>query len=87
MILAVDIGNTNIMLGCMDGKKRYFTEGLSTNKTKMEMEYAIDIKMIMDINGVPPEDIEGAIISSVVSPLTKIIQEALYKIIKKRRLS
>ncbi len=53
----------------------------------MEMEYAIDIKMIMDINGVPPEDIEGAIISSVVSPLTKIIQEALYKIIKKRRLS
>ena len=48
MILAIDIGNTNIVLGCMDGKKRYFTERLSTNKTKMEMEYAIDIKMIMD---------------------------------------
>lgn len=86
MILAIDIGNTNIMLGCMDGKKRYFTERLSTNKTKMEMEYAIDIKMIMDINGVSPEDIEGAIISSVVPPLTKIIQEALYKIIKKEAL-
>ena len=86
MILAIDIGNTNIVLGCMDGKKRYFTERLSTNKTKMEMEYAIDIKMIMDINGVSPEDIEGAIISSVVPPLTKIIQEALYKIIKKEAL-
>ena len=86
MILAIDIGNTNIMLGCMDGKKRYFTERLSTNKTKMEMEYAIDIRMIMDINGVSPEDIEGAIISSVVPPLTKIIQEALYKIIKKEAL-
>lgn len=86
MILAIDIGNTNIVLGCMDGKKRYFTERLSTNKTKMEMEYAIDIKMIMDINGVSPEDIEGAIISSVVPPLTKIIQEALYKIIKKEAI-
>lgn len=86
MILAIDIGNTNIMLGCMDGKKRYFTERLSTNKTKMEMEYAIDIRMIMDINGVSPKEIEGAIISSVVPPLTKIIQEALYKIIKKEAL-
>ena len=86
MILAIDIGNTNIVLGCMDGKKRYFTERLSTNKTRMEMEYAIDIRMIMDINGVSPEEIEGAIISSVVPPLTKIIQEALYKIIKKEAL-
>ncbi len=86
MILAIDIGNTNIVLGCMDEKKRYFTERLSTNKTKMEMEYAIDIKMIMEINGVSPEEIEGAIISSVVPPLTKILQEALYKIIKKEAL-
>ncbi len=86
MILAIDIGNTNIVLGCMDDKKRYFTERLSTNKTRMEMEYAIDIKMIMEINGVSPEEIEGAIISSVVPPLTKILQEALYKIIKKEAL-
>ena len=86
MILAIDIGNTNIVLGCMDDKKRYFTERLSTNKTRMEMEYAIDIRMIMDINGVSPEEIEGAIISSVVPPLTKILQEALYKIIKKEAL-
>lgn len=86
MILAIDIGNTNIVLGCIDGKKKYFTERLSTNKSKMKMEYAIDIRMIMDINGVKPEDIEGAIISSVVPPLTKIIQDALYKIIKKEAL-
>ncbi len=86
MILAIDIGNTNIVLGCMDGKKRYFTERLSTNKNKMEMEYAIDIRMIMEINHISPEEIEGAIISSVVPPLTKIIQAALYKIIKKEAL-
>ena len=57
MILAIDIGNTNIVLGCIDGEKRYFIERLSTNKTKMEMEYAIDIKMVMELNGVKPGDI------------------------------
>lgn len=86
MILAIDIGNTNIVLGCIDGEKRYFIERLSTNKTKMEMEYAIDIKMVMELNGVKPEDIEGAIISSVVPPLTKILNEAIRKIIKKDAL-
>ena len=86
MILAIDIGNTNIVLGCIDGEKRYFIERLSTNKTKMEMEYAIDIKMVMELNGVKPEDIEGAIISSVVPPLTKILNEAIHKIIKKDAL-
>ena len=44
MILAIDIGNTNIVLGCVDDNKTYFIERLSTIKTKMELEYAIDIK-------------------------------------------
>ena len=48
MILAIDIGNTNIVLGCVDDNKTYFIERLSTIKTKMELEYAIDIKMVLD---------------------------------------
>ena len=51
MILAIDIGNTNIVLGCVDDNKTYFIERLSTIKTKMELEYAIDIKMVLDIHG------------------------------------
>ena len=66
MILAIDIGNTNIVLGCVDDNKTYFIERLSTIKTKMELEYAIDIKMVLDIHGIKPEKLEGAIISSVV---------------------
>ena len=50
MILAIDIGNTNIVLGCVDDNKTYFIERLSTIKTKMELEYAIDIKTILDIH-------------------------------------
>lgn len=86
MILAIDIGNTNIVLGCIDNEKTYFIERLSTNKTKMELEYAIDIKMVLDIHGINPEDLEGAIISSVVPQITNIVKTASEKILKKDTL-
>ena len=38
MILAIDIGNTNIVLGFVEGKKTYFIERLSTDKAKTELE-------------------------------------------------
>ena len=43
MILAIDIGNTNIVIGCIDKGKRIFIERLSTVHTKTELEYAIFI--------------------------------------------
>ena len=45
MLLTIDIGNTNIVLGCIDGDECLFVERLSTVRTKTELEYAIDIKM------------------------------------------
>ena len=86
MILAIDIGNTNIVLGCVDGEKTYFIERLSTIKTKMELEYAIDIKMVLDIHGIDPTKLEGAIVSSVVPQITSVVKEAAQKIIKKETL-
>lgn len=82
MILAIDIGNTNIVLGCIDEEKTYFLERLSTVKTKTEAEYAIDIKTILEIHGIKPSQIEGAIVSSVVPPLTKNVKKAAEKIVK-----
>ena len=49
MILALDIGNTNIVVGCIDTEKTYFIERLSTVRTKTELEYAVDIKTVLDI--------------------------------------
>ena len=49
MILAIDIGNTNIVVGCIDREKTYFIERISTVRTKTELEYAVDIKTILDI--------------------------------------
>ena len=54
MILAIDIGNTNIVIGCMEGDKCSFIERLSTVRTKTELEYAIDIKNVLDIYQVDP---------------------------------
>lgn len=86
MILAIDIGNTNIVIGCVDEERTYFIERLSTIKTKMELEYAIDIKMVLDIHGIDPEKLEGAIVSSVVPQITNIVKEAAEKILKKETL-
>ena len=49
MILAIDVGNTNIVVGCIDDRKTYFIERLSTNRTKTELEYAVDLKNVLDI--------------------------------------
>ena len=65
MILTIDIGNTNIVLGCIDGDKTLFVERLSTVRTKTELEYAIDIKNVLDIYHIHRDEIEGGIISSV----------------------
>lgn len=62
MILAIDIGNTNIVVGCIDEEKIYFTERLSTVRTKTELEYAVDLKTVLDIYHIKRTDIEGCII-------------------------
>ena len=83
MILAIDIGNTNIVVGCIDDEKTYFIERLSTNRTKTELEYAVDIKNVLDIYHIRKTDIEGCIISSVVPQITNIAKLAAEKILKK----
>ena len=86
MILVIDIGNTNIVVGGIDKEKTYFIERLSTIKTKTEFEYAIDFKLLMDIHHITPAQLEGAIISSVVPQITQIVRYAAEKILNKQVL-
>ncbi len=81
MIIALDIGNTNIVIGCIDKEKTYFIERLSTVRTKTELEYAVDIKTVLDLYRIHPKDIEGCIISSVVPQITNIAKLAAEKVI------
>ncbi len=86
MILAIDIGNTNIVIGCIDGTKCVFVERLSTVRTKTELEYAIDIKNVLDIYHIKRADLDGGIISSVVPQITTVAKLAVEKILKKEPL-
>ena len=86
MILAIDIGNTNIVIGCIEGKECAFVERLSTVRTKTELEYAIDIKNVLDIYHIERELLEGGIISSVVPQITTVAKLAVEKILKKEPL-
>ena len=86
MVITIDVGNTNIVIGCIDKEKCHFIERLSTVRIKTELEYAIDIKSVLDIYHVCPEEIEGGIISSVVPQITTNIKLAAEKILKKETL-
>ena len=83
MILAIDVGNTNICVGCVDSEKTDFIERISTVRTKTELEYAVDIKTILDLYHIKRDMLEGCIISSVVPQITNIVKLAAEKILKK----
>ncbi|MBQ6376058.1 MAG: type III pantothenate kinase [Lachnospiraceae bacterium] len=79
MLLAIDIGNTNIVLGCLDEETICFRERLSTDHSKTALEYALSFKNVLELHGIAPEDISGAIVASVVPPITELMTEALGK--------
>ena len=83
MVLAIDMGNTNIVVGCIEKGKILFVERLCTDLSKTELEYAIGIKTVLELYDIKDNEIDGAIISSVVPPLTTILQTAVNKIIGK----
>ena len=80
MILAIDIGNTNIVIGCIRDEDILFVERLSTDSTKTVLEYAISFKNVLEMYRLDPADIHGSIISSVVPPVTNIVRDAARKI-------
>ena len=83
MILAIDIGNTNTVIGCCRDDEILFVERLSTDSSRTVLEYAISIKNVLELYQIRPDDLKGSIISSVVPPLTNLFREAISKIIGK----
>ncbi len=86
MILAIDMGNSNIVVGGIDDQKTYFEERITTDERKTSLEYAIMLKNILEIHKIRRTDIEGSIISSVVPPLNAPLSSAVKKITGRRPL-
>lgn len=87
MLLAIDMGNTHIVTGCIDGERTLFVERLSTEHTRTELEYAMAIDTVLKLHKISASDIDGAVMSSVVPPLTKIISLAVQKIIGQKPMT
>lgn len=77
MILAIDIGNTNIALGGFSEDKLCFVARVSTDASKTSDEYASILLNTLSLYKVCPEAIEGAIVSSVVPALNRAIRDAV----------
>ena len=86
MILAIDIGNTNIVIGCIEGEHIAFEERLYSDLKKTELEYAISFKTVLEIYGIDSRRLQGGILSSVVPPITATVRHAAEMIIGKEIL-
>lgn len=80
MILAVDIGNTNIVLGCIEDDKILFEARMATDLIKTSDQYCAELKVMLSLFEVAPEDIDGSIISSVVPPVLNSFKTAIRKL-------
>lgn len=77
MVLTIDIGNTNIVLGGYENGALGFCTRISTDKSLEADQYALELSGILNLYKVAGESIEGAIISSVVPQITDTVARAL----------
>ena len=80
MILAIDVGNTNIVLGCIEKGEINSIVRIQTNTRETPAEYAIKLRQLFEVFGIDSRGFEGAIISSVVPSVTDSLKEAVKKL-------
>ena len=78
MLLAADIGNTNITLGVYNDKHLTAVSRLYTDRMKTDDQYATDLRDVLSLNDIDGS-FQGAIISSVVPELTGVLRDAVFK--------
>ena len=86
MVFTIDIGNSNIVVGTVNRQGVLFVERMSTDHKKTELEYAILLKSAMEIHGITTNEIKGCTTSSVVPPVTSVINRALEKLTGEKAL-
>ena len=80
MILAIDIGNTNIVLGCMEHDRILVEARMATDLLKTSDQYCVELKNLLNLYKVDLQAIEGVIISSVVPPVLNSCRTAVRKL-------
>ena len=80
MILGIDIGNTNIVLGGFQGREILFEARMATDQLKTSDQYCAELKNMLALFEVTPEMIDGSIVSSVVPPVLNSVKTAIRKL-------
>jgi type III pantothenate kinase len=86
MLLVIDIGNTNIVLGMYEGEVLKFHWRVASDRNKTEDEYGMLLRSLFDSVGLTFEQVDGVIISSVVPPLNFAIERMCDKYFHKKPL-
>lgn len=84
MLLTIDIGNTNIVIGVFKKDEIVKTYRLSSRVLRTSDEYALDITSLLYFDKITKDDVEDVIISSVVPPLDPIFERSIEKIFNKK---
>lgn len=87
MILAIDVGNTNTVLGCLKGDHIEFTLRIRSDRDKTADEYLLLIDGLLRNQGVDPASLEGGILSSVVPELRIVMKNAMERLTGKSFLA
>lgn len=84
MILAINVGNTHTSFGCVDEEKNVSNVlSIPTDTKETSFGYAAKMKQIFDLTGLSLHQLEGAILSSVVPPVTEVMKKAVKLLIGK----
>ena len=78
MLLAIDIGNTNITLGVFDSAELKASWRLSSNSLRQKDEYSLQIRDLLPLKGVSVAEVTEIAICSVVPPLTTVFEDVAY---------
>ena len=84
MILAIDIGNSNIVIGCIEGGEIQNETRIATDLVKTSDQYCFDLKNMLSLSDVPVSRLEDVIISSVVPPVLNSMRTAVLKLTGKK---
>ena len=84
MLLAIDIGNTNITIGGIKNDKIVFEARIATDRIKTSDQYGVEIKNILSLFDVPVSQIKDCIIASVVPPVFNSVRTGVVKVIGKQ---
>ncbi len=75
MLLVIDVGNTQTVIGLYDGVHLAHHFRLSTQRYRTADEYAVLLREVMHDTGVTPDRIDSAILASVVPPMNRTLKE------------